>query len=81
MELEDDTVELINIKTIPYYIPTALDYIVYAHNKRYGFIQGDAANVKKMSEVVKIVRQHFVVNEGKPSIQYDMLLTKEDSDG
>ena len=52
LNIEDDSETILND-----YIPSTCDFIVYAHNKRFGFIND--VDIKKVSDLVKFVRQNY----------------------
>lgn len=55
LNIEDDSAAIMNE-----FIPSVCDFIVYAHNKRFGFISG--IDVKKVSDLVRLVRMSYCKN-------------------
>lgn len=52
LNIEDDSETILNE-----FIPSTCDFIVYAHNKRFGFING--IDIKKVSDLVRLVRMSY----------------------
>ena len=52
LNIEDDSETILHN-----FIPSICDFIVYAHNKRFGFING--IDIKKVSDLVKFVRMSY----------------------
>lgn len=52
LNIEDDSETILHE-----FIPSTCDFIVYAHNKRFGFING--IDIKKVSDLVRLVRTSY----------------------
>ena len=52
LNIEDDSETILHE-----FIPSICDFIVYAHNKRFGFI--DEIDIKKVSDLVRFVRMRY----------------------
>ena len=52
LNIEDDSETILHE-----FIPSTCDFIVYAHNKRFGFING--VDIKKVSDLVRFVRMSY----------------------